>query len=556
MTAMHRMTVRRLSSLMESGAISSVDLASFCHSWAVAGEAVWGLNAFESIVSRAEVLDQARASDDRRRLNESLSIFDGIPISVKANIAVATQRLTAGSKILGMGRTDIPPCGYDADVVKRLVTDSGSIIVGMTSMDEFGMGSLGNTSSNENGSRRPTKNPLPLLRKLSQTLDGDDTSSDNDLIKVLKMSQDAILEVHQRANDMEEREVIYSAGGSSCGSAASVAHGSSVLSLGTDTGGSVRLPSSWCGLVGLKPSYGLFSRHGVVSYASSFDTVGVLARSVDCSRLAYEVLSQRGTSSRDSTFSRLEDSNVDYNMLPCDQDLTGIRIGIPAAFSVEETPATIQKVWSKAAQVLHERGAELKEISTAEISPSLVRNSLAAYYVLVSAEASSNLSRYDGFRYGVKSHSAASVDGLTQLEQQYSATRTQGFGMEVSRRILCGTSVLSSDRFHSHYEAAAKLRSVLAKQMHASLSNKVDAILIPTALSLPTQLDLDTIDSTEMFANDVMTIPASLAGLPVLSIPQTIPGESEFKAGISLIGARLNETMVMRIGLVLQEASL
>ena len=540
---------------MENRAISSVDLASFCHSLAVAGEDVWGLNAFETIVSRTEVLDQAQASDDRRRTKESISIFDGIPISVKANIAVATQRLTAGSKILGMGRTDVPPCGYDADVVKRLVTDSGSIFVGRTSMDEFGMGSLGNTSCEENGSRRPTKNPLHLLQRLSKVLEHDAASGDENFLKLLRMPHEAILEMHQRAKEEEGTDAIYSAGGSSCGSAASVAHGSSVLSLGTDTGGSVRLPSAWCGLVGLKPSYGLFSRHGVVSYASSFDTVGVLVRSVDCAKLAYEVLAQRGESSRDSTLSTLESASIDYSSLPRDQDLTGIRIGIPAAFSVEEMPLAIQKVWSNAAQVLHERGAEVKAISTAEISASLVQNSLAAYYVLVSAEASSNLSRYDGFRYGVNSRSSVSVDGLTQLEQQFSASRTRGFGTEVSRRILCGTSVLSADRFHSHYEAAAKLRAVLAEEMHASLANNVDALLIPTALSFPAQLDQAMIDSTEMFANDVMTIPASLAGLPVLSIPQNVPGESVFKAGMSIVGARFNETTTMRIGLVLQEAS-
>ena len=549
------MTIRGLARLMEDGAISSVDLASYCHSLAVAGEDVWGLNAFETIVSRAEVLDQAKASDDRRRTKESVSVFDGIPISVKANIAVATQSLTAGSKILGMGRTNMPPCGYDADVVKRLVTDYGSIVIGKTSMDEFGMGSLGNTSCDEDGSPRPTKNPLHLLHRLSKAQEVDSASRNEKFIKLLKMPHDAILELHHRAKDQVGTEVIYSAGGSSCGSAASVAHGSSVLSLGTDTGGSVRLPSAWCGLVGLKPSYGIFSRHGVVSYASSFDTVGVLVRSVDCAKLAYEVLAQRGIFSRDSTFSALDNVSIDYSSLPCDNDLTGIRIGIPAAFSVEEMPATIQKVWSNAARVLHERGAEVKEISTAEISASLVQHSLAAYYVLVSAEASSNLSRYDGFRYGVNAESPSSVDGLTQLERKFSASRTRGFGTEVSRRILCGTSVLSADRFHSHYEAAAKLRASLAAQLHASLANNVDALLIPTALSLPAQLDQAMTDSTKMFANDVMTIPASLAGLPVLSIPQNVPGESVFKAGMSIIGARFNETTTMRIGLVLQEAS-
>lgn len=554
MIAANQLTVRRLAGLLQNGAISSVDLTSFCHSLAVAGEDIWGLNAFERIVSRDDVLEKSRASDDRRRLGEELSIFDGIPISVKANIAVATQRLTAGSKILGYQQPDAPPCGYDADVVTRLVENSGSILMGMTAMDEFGMGSLGNTSSDETGEPVSTKNPLPLLQYLTQFLGNNPISNDEDLVQSLKMSKDEILELHQKVSDMEESALTYSAGGSSCGSAVSVAHGSSVLSLGTDTGGSVRLPSAWCGLVGLKPSYGLFSRHGIVSYASSFDTVGVLARSVDCSNLAYQILAQRDVMSRDSTFSMLEEPIADYSVIGCGQDLNGIRIGIPAAFSVEEMSDDVRATWSKAARLLHERGAEVKKISTVEISPSLVQTALSAYYVLVSAEASSNLSRYDGFRYGVSAKSISTINGLTPLEQQYTATRTQGFGAEVSRRILCGTSVLSSDRFHSHYEAAAKLRAVLADQMRTSLSKGVDAILVPTALSSPTLLDFDKVDSTVMFANDVTTVPASLAGLPVLSVPMATETETAFKPSMSLVGARLDESTLLRIGSALEAA--
>jgi aspartyl-tRNA(Asn)/glutamyl-tRNA(Gln) amidotransferase subunit A len=562
-----RLTIRTAARLLDSGAVSSVELSSFCHSLAVAGENVWGLNAFEGVVGRGDILDRAKSSDDRRRLNESLSIFDGIPISVKANIAVADQPLTAGSQILGMGRPDVPPCGYNADVVRRLVEDSGSVLIGMTSMDEFGMGSLGNTSSHSNGTRRLTKNPLPLLHKLSQVADGSSPFvgrlDDPDLTRMIQLPHDEILEIHHRAKGIESsEEEIYSAGGSSCGSAASVAHGSSLLSLGTDTGGSVRLPSAWCGLVGLKPSYGLLSRHGVVSYASSFDTVGVLAKSVDCAASALEVLAQRGETSRDSTFSALPaDRTIEIDGIEEDRPLAGMRIGIPAAFSVEEIPSAIREAWSRTAEALHQQGAVVKEISTSEISPKLVQNALAAYYVLVSAEASSNLSRYDGFRYGTSAqpgHNSA-VSGLTPLEQQYSATRTQGFGTEVARRILCGTSVLSSDRFHSHYEAAAKLRAVLAHQLHTTLSTEVDALLVPTALSFPSRLDQEQVDSTEMFANDIMTIPASLAGLPVLSMPVEMDPENGeetvFKAGMSLVGSRLMEGNILKIGKALEMAT-
>ena len=552
----HRITIRRASALLESGAISSVDLASFCHSLAVAGETVWGLNAFERLVGRDDLLDNARASDDRRRVKESLSLFDGIPISFKSNIAVSSQPLTAGSKILGMGQKEVPSVGYDADVVSRLLQDSGSLLLGITSMDEFGMGSLGNTAILPDGTRRWTKNPLPLLHKLSQV--SASGANDEDLVAIINLSHDEILELHRKAKDLETADELYSAGGSSCGSAASVAHGSSLLSLGTDTGGSVRLPSAWCGLVGLKPSYGLFSRHGIVSYASSFDTVGVLAKSVDCATLAHGVLAQReGDKVRDSTASTLpSDFMVDEESIADVSSLTGVRIGIPAAFSVEEMPAAIRDAWSGAAEYLHQQGAEVKEISTTDISPSLVQNALAAYYVLVSAEASSNLSRYDGFRYGVASETPSTLSGLTPLERKYAAARTRGFGDEVARRVLCGTSVLSSDHFHTHYEAAAKLRAVLSKQLRNSLSHNVDAILIPTALSLPTRLDQGEVDSTEMFANDIMTVPASLAGLPVLTIPVQMSDHGGiFKAGMSLIGPRLHEMDLLKIGRALEVGS-
>lgn len=544
-----RLTIRQASQLLDQGVISSVDLASFCHSMAVAGEKIWGLNAFEALVNKDELLDQAKASDDRRRLNEKRSDFDGVPISVKANFAVASLPLTAGSKILGMGQKNTPTVGYDADAVRRLIKDSGSLLIGVTSMDEFGMGSLGNTSVLPDGSSRWTKNPLPLLHKMSQV------TSVNDAVSMIRLSSDAILELHEKSKDLEETEEIYSAGGSSCGSAVSVAHGSSLLSLGTDTGGSVRLPSAWCGLVGLKPSYGLFSRHGVVSYASSFDTVGVLANSVDCAMLAYDILAQRERDvTRDSTVSRLP-SNFSVGGKEMDEvpSLSGVRIGIPAAFSVDEMPPLIRNAWSRAAQSLHQQGATVIELSTDDISPSLVQRALAAYYVLVSAEASSNLSRYDGFRYGVASEKPSGLRGLTPLKQQYSATRTEGFGTEVARRILCGTSVLSSDRFHSHYEAAAKLRAVLATQLHNVLTKDVDAILIPTALSLPCRLDEGEVDSTQMFANDIMTIPPSLAGLPVLSVPVAVAhGDGIFQAGMSLVGPRLQEMNLLRIGRILE----
>jgi aspartyl-tRNA(Asn)/glutamyl-tRNA(Gln) amidotransferase subunit A len=560
---LHRLTIRQAARILDAGLVTSEQLAAYCHSLAVAGEQVWGLNAFASLVAREELLEQARASDDKRKYGEAASIFEGLPISVKANLAVATEPLTAGSRILGAGQKDTPPCGYDADTVRVLLRDSGALLVGTTNMDEFGMGSLG-TNVSSNSQNAYTINPVQYLRRLDMRVSSSSSmSGDESVAEIIRTPEALIFEAHSKAFDAQEE--VFSAGGSSCGSAASVAHGSSLLSLGTDTGGSVRLPAAWCGVVGLKPSYGLLSRHGVVSYASSFDTVGILAPSVECAAMALDKLAQRGGISRDSTSSFYEDSN--YVSVHLDtQSLTekcsmlqGIKVGIPSSFSVEECPPEIKEAWSRGAERLQKHGASIEIISTDQISTELVQKALAAYYVLVSAEASSNLSRYDGFRYGVglDEETAARLGDLdtdlTPLERQYSATRMQGFGTEVARRILCGTSVLSSDKFHTQYEAAAKLRAVLSQQLRSALE-KVDLLLIPTALSQPCSLDRDRLDSTEMFANDVMTVPASLAGLPSVSIPVSLTGDGTHMAGLQVMGPRLREDLILRAGQILEQA--
>lgn len=583
------MTIRAASRLLDSGLVSSEELSSFCHSLAVAGDDVWGLNAYASLVPRDVVLDMARESDRRRKDGETLSMFDGIPVSFKANMAVKTQPLTAGSFILGFGNHNTPSCGYDADTVEILLRDKGSVLIGMTSMDEFGMGSLGTNSACSSG-QRYTKNPLPYLQYLqwgdkSSNYPATDNATVDEsewLASIIRLPHAAILEKHYEALEELQRgpfaETAFAAGGSSCGSAASVAHGSAILSLGTDTGGSVRLPAAWCGIVGLKPSYGLLSRHGIVSYASSFDTVGVLANSVDCAASTLDALAQRGSFSRDSTFSSLHDSDGSYDdqwdsvceigvaqvagSLHTNKSLSGVRVGIPSSFSVQECPNYMSNAWSRAAECLERHGAEIVELSSDTITPGLVQRALSSYYVLVSAEASSNLSRYDGFRYGVAEVDDPSkfeqdaFSDMSPLEQQYAATRRVGFGTEVSRRILCGTSVLSSDRFHTHYEAAARLRAALAKEMTSVLQEKVDLLLIPTALSLPPKIqEGDMENNTAMFSNDVMTVPASLSGLPALSIPISMNDHSPFLAGMQLIGLRMKETLVLKSAKVLESVA-
>mmetsp|Transcript_11960 Transcript_11960/g.13060 ORF Transcript_11960/g.13060 Transcript_11960/m.13060 type:complete len:623 (+) Transcript_11960:47-1915(+) len=608
------LTIQRAARLLDSGLVSSSQLSLFCHSMAVAGDEIWGLNAYNNIIPWNAISKRALESDERRKYDQTLSIFDGIPISIKSNIAEKTLPLTAGSFILGYGKNNTPPCGYDADVVRILLREKGGVCIGTTSMDEFGMGSLGINSRHpdNNGSHtRHVKNPLPFLRHLClDDKDNDDNVpigyertrlDDERLATIVQLPPEIISEKHHEALKSIQKEkeddkdnygiscgnhFYYSAGGSSCGSAASVAHGSSLLSIGTDTGGSVRLPAAWCGIVGLKPSYGLLSRHGVVSYASSFDTVGVLVKSVDCAASALDLLAQRDVKySRDSTFSSYDgidnSDDISYSEIAIAQTilseegkeesrkpLSGVRVGIPSSFSVEECPNEIKESWSRAANWLNDNGAEIIEISTKDITPELVQRALSAYYILVCAEASSNLSRYDGFRYGVtadaddeegKNNAAPDnvASDLTPLERQYSATRRQGFGTETIRRILCGTSVLSSDKFHTYYEAAAQIRAHLAEEIYSVLDKKVDVILIPSVLSLPHKISAQNEDyiedNTGMFANDIMTVPASLAGLPAVSIPIPIDGEETFLGGMQLISSRFGEATLIKSAKVLEQ---
>jgi aspartyl-tRNA(Asn)/glutamyl-tRNA(Gln) amidotransferase subunit A len=563
-----RLTVRQLNRLLSAGLVTSEQVCSYCFNLAVAGEDVWKLHAFSDLLSREDVLDQARASDERRRKGEILSALDGIPISIKANLAVASRPLTAGSRILGAGRSDTPAVGYDADVVQSLLVDNGAILMGITTMDEFGMGSLGtNVIAKGQEDCATAKNPRPLLHRIGQNVSNDQRASE-----VVRTHMDEIIEAHVRAQELSAGDPEFCTGGSSCGSAASIAHGSSLISLGSDTGGSIRLPAAWCGVTGVKPSYGLLSRHGLVSYASSLDTVGILAPSVHCAAVALERLVQH-QSNNDSTRSMLPPPEINVNVGNEESEegslrLKGIRVGIPAAFSVAECPSSLRDAWARGAEYLESQGASIETISTEKLSPDILQRALAAYYVLVSAEASSNLARYDGFRYGVAADAGGVLSqdsqeqggsDLSLLERQYAATRVQGLGKEVIRRVLCGTSVLSSDRFHTYYEAAAKLRAVLTRQLHESLHD-VDLLLVPTALFPPPRIGGEAMDATEMFANDVMTVPISLAGLPSVSVPVglSVGADDEaafFHHALQVVGPRHGEATMLRAAAVLEELS-
>jgi aspartyl-tRNA(Asn)/glutamyl-tRNA(Gln) amidotransferase subunit A len=389
--------------------------------------------------------------------------------------------------------------------------------------------------------------------------------------QIIRLPTDVIRDAHAQLLGFEAQDTHYSAGGSSCGGAASVAHGSSLLSLGSDTGGSIRLPAAWCGVVGLKPTYGKLSRHGLVAYASSTDTIGILAPSVDCVKQALEPLAQQVTG-HDSNQTRppMHDSltvssdDTDTSSASVEDSsslLSGMKIGIPAAFSVSECPSAVRDAWSLGAHTLQRHGATVEEVTVDLVSPEVLQKSLAAYYVLVSAEASSNLARYDGFRYGTSidpkaGHKDLEGSDFSLLEQQYACTRVEEFGKEVIRRVLCGTSVLSSDRFHTYYEAAAKLRSVLTRQLQQATA-EYDLLLVPTVVFPPPEIgDEHKIDQTEQFANDVMTVPISLSGLPAVSVPVgEWDGHGRFLPGLQLVGSRHGEEALLRAAAVLEKAS-
>ena len=543
-----RLSIREASKLLNQFELSSTSLATQCFERAIYGEESLQLNAFTHLLSEEDIQKQAKASEERYRLKKTKSILDGIPVTIKANIAVKGLPYTANSRILGGGQNDPHIAGMDAHVVKRLVHDSGAVLIGITNMDEFGMGSLGTNVSN---SQSIPKNPLPYLHNEHQPHSKHSIDSDKDIPH-------------------------FSTGGSSSGAASSIAFGSSLLSIGTDTGGSVRLPAAWNRVVGFKPTYGWISRHGLIEYASSLDTVGLITPSVDCAYLAFNALLDSKEQQQDLNHPYIvKDATVASGISPItltskelqqQYDLKQLRVGIPSSFCTNEMPPYIRDAWEKSAAHLYENcNANIVTIKDELLSSNTIKQSLAAYYVLACAEACSNLARYDGVRYGTNHVSEQFHNdfesNLSALEQQYSQFRSQFFGEEVIRRILCGNAVLSSDRFHTYYENATKLRSLLSKQFHDIFlvdPTKADVLLIPTSMSYPWNIEEHKEDAaTKMYEQDILTVPMSLACLPTISVP--IPSTSGAMdknngyddyginvLGMQVVGPRMGESNVLQ----------
>ena len=446
------------------------------------------LNAYITpTVERA--LEMAAAADERLARGEALPL-DGIPIAVKDLYCTKGVLTTAASHILDAFR---PP--YESTVTSKLWR-SGAVMLGKTNLDEFAMG-----SSNTTSYYGPVENPW---RRRIESQRGDN------------------------------RPLV--PGGSSGGSAAAVAAHAAVAATGTDTGGSIRQPASFCGIVGLKPTYGRCSRWGVVAYASSLDHPGPMTRTVRDAAIMLRAMA--GHDPRDSTSAPVSVPDFETALTG---DIRGLRVGIPREYRVEGMPQDIEALWKQGVEWLRVAGAE-----PVEISLPMTKYALPAYYIIAPAEASSNLARYDGVRFGLR------IEG-SSLEDMYELTRAAGFGAEVRRRVLIGTYVLSAGYYDAYYLKAQQVRTLVMRDF-ASAFEKVDCILAPTAPSAAFAIGENTGDPVAMYLNDVFTVPANLAGVPAISVPAGLSADG-LPLGLQIMGRAFDEETVLRVAGVLEEAA-
>ncbi len=440
------------------------------------------LNCYNTI-SQEKALIDAEKSDERRKSQNLRSKYDGIPIGIKDLFCTKGVTTTASSKIL----SNFVP-NYESTVTQNC-DDAGLISLGKLNCDEFAMGSTNKTSFF--GS---VKNPWKSV------------NSDNELVP----------------------------GGSSGGSAAAVSGDLCVASLGTDTGGSIRQPASFTGTVGLKPSYGRVSRWGIVAFASSLDQAGPITKTVEDAAILLDIIS--GHDEKDSTSSVNPKENYYENL---NSDIKGMKIGIPKEFRSDKLPASTQKSWDECANLLKTNGAEIVDISLPH-----TMSALPAYYIIAPAEASSNLARYDGVRYGLR------VKG-NDLIDMYEKTRSEGFGDEVKRRILIGTYVLSSGYYDAYYIKAQKIRSLI-KSDYVEAFKKVDAILTPSTPSTAFEIANEPSDPVQNYLNDIFTVPVNLAGLPGISIPYA-NDENNLPIGLQLITNSFEEQKLLNVAKNIEE---
>ncbi|WIW71485.1 Asp-tRNA(Asn)/Glu-tRNA(Gln) amidotransferase subunit GatA [Anaerosinus gibii] len=421
--------------------------------------------------TRETALAKAKAVDEKIARGEEISFLEGIPGAIKDNICTKGTKTTCASKML---ENFVPP--YDATVMEKLQAQNPTIL-GKTNMDEFAMG-----GSTENSAFYPTHNPWNI-----------------DCVP----------------------------GGSSGGSAAAVGAGTAIWALGSDTGGSIRQPASFCGVVGMKPTYGRVSRYGLVAFASSLDQIGPVTRDVtDCAHLM-NIIS--GYDKRDSTSINAEVPDYTKSLV---KDVKGLKIGLPKEYFVEGMDEDVEKAVRAAIKQFEDLGAEVVEVSMPH-----TKYAVSAYYLIAPAEASSNLARYDGVSYGAR------VEG-TDIVDMYKKTRSEKFGEEVQRRIMLGTYALSAGYYDAYYLQALKVRT-LVKQDFDKAFEKVDVLITPTAPTPAYKIGDMISDPMKMYLQDICTIPVNLAGVPGISLPCGF-SNSGMPIGLQIIGKPLGEETLIR----------
>ncbi len=431
-------------------------------------------------VTAEQALEQARQVDAQIAAGQPIGPLAGIPIGIKDNLCTQGIPTTCASRIL---QNFIP--SYESTVTQKL-QNAGAVMVGKTNLDEFAMG-----SSTENSAYQVTANPWDIERV---------------------------------------------PGGSSGGSAAAVAAGECVVALGSDTGGSIRLPASFCGVVGLKPTYGLVSRYGLVAFASSLDQIGPLAQSVEDAAILLGAIA--GYDPQDSTSLNVAIPDYTQSLIP---DIKGKRIGVIQETFGEGLDPVVEKTVQEAIQQLKDLGAEIKEVSCPRF-----RYGLPTYYIIAPSEASANLARYDGVKYGFR----AEADNLLAM---YKQTRSQGFGAEVKRRIMIGTYTLSAGYYDAYYLKAQKVRTLI-KQDFEQAFEQVDVLVSPTAPTTAFKAGEKTTDPLTMYLSDLMTVPVNLAGLPSLSLPCGFDPQG-LPIGLQMISNVLCEGILLQVAYAYEQAT-
>ena len=460
------LTIKEASVLMQKGELTSVELVSMCLK--KIEEKNKELNVFLEVFSGSEygaddVLVQAKKADEMRKAGKA-SALSGIPIAIKDNILMTGRKTSSGSKIL-----ENYVASYDAFVIKKL-KEAGAVIMGRTNMDEFAMG-----SSTENSAYGPTKNPIDPSRV---------------------------------------------PGGSSGGSAVAVATGMTLGALGSDTGGSIRQPASFCGIVGMKPTYGVVSRSGLTALASSLDQIGPFAKTSKDAEIIFDCI--RGRDTMDSTSFDLKEKSIPLKKI----------IGVPRDFLKEGVDPEILKNFEDQIEKLRSKGYTIKDVSMPYL-----KYSLAVYYIILPAEVSTNLSRLDGMRYGLSKNGENIFDTFRK-------SRSAGFGAETRRRVILGTYVLSHGYYDAYYNKAWKVRRMIMKE-YVDIFKDVDFVMTPTMPILPFKFG-EKSDPVQMYLADIFTVSANLAGLPSISIPSGL-STSGLPFGVEFTGALNSDSSLFAI---------